>query len=207
MRRTLSTALGGVVVGADDVRVVPQDEDARRSSTSWSAMAADRRRTKIVATIGPVSSTHDAFAQLVEPASTRSASTSRTARTPTTPASAEVVREVQEETGKPLALIADLQGPKLRIGDLPAPRILLKDEEVLVVGEQRARRRRAAGRAGRDRRGAAPGPRHPDRRRPRPAAGRGGRAGPRAVPRRRRRRGEVAQGRQPARASRSRSRR
>ena len=45
-------------------------------------------------------------------------------------AGARVVREVQEETGKPLALIADLQGPKLRIGDLDAPRMLLKDELV-----------------------------------------------------------------------------
>ena len=53
-------------------------------------------------------------------------------------ARARVVREVQSETGKPLALIADLQGPKLRIGELAAPRLLLKDEEVLVVGEQHA---------------------------------------------------------------------
>jgi len=51
-------------------------------------------------------------------------------------ARAGVVREVQSETGKPLALIADLQGPKLRIGDLTAPRLLTKDEEILVVGEQ-----------------------------------------------------------------------
>jgi pyruvate kinase len=49
-----------------------------------------------------------------------------------------VVREVQAETGKPLALIADLQGPKLRIGDLLAPRVLVKDEEILIVGEQTA---------------------------------------------------------------------
>src|SRR5262249_18715174 len=34
---------------------------------------------------------------------------------------ARLVREVQRETGKPLALIADLQGPKLRIGDLSSP--------------------------------------------------------------------------------------
>jgi len=49
-------------------------------------------------------------------------------------ARAQVVREVQAEMGKPLALIADLQGPKLRIGDLPEPRVLLKGEEVIVVG-------------------------------------------------------------------------
>jgi len=48
------------------------------------------------------------------------------------------VREVQAETGKPLALIADLQGPKLRIGDLDEPRLLLKDEEVVVVGDMHA---------------------------------------------------------------------
>ena len=35
--------------------------------------------------------------------------------------SARVVREVQEEIGRPLAIIADLQGPKLRIGTLPEP--------------------------------------------------------------------------------------
>src|SRR5439155_30569 len=53
-------------------------------------------------------------------------------------ARAKVVREVQAETGKPLALIADLQGPKLRIGDLDEPRVLLKDEEIVVVGEMHA---------------------------------------------------------------------
>ena len=38
----------------------------------------------------------------------------------------QVVREVQEEVGRPLALIADLQGPKLRIGDLDEPRRLVR---------------------------------------------------------------------------------
>ena len=45
---------------------------------------------------------------------------------------------MKDESGKPLALIADLQGPKLRIGSIPEPRILLKDEEIYVVGEQAA---------------------------------------------------------------------
>ena len=45
---------------------------------------------------------------------------------------------MQSELQKGLALIADLQGPKLRIGELTAPRVLLKDDEVLVVGEQHA---------------------------------------------------------------------
>jgi pyruvate kinase len=45
-----------------------------------------------------------------------------------------LVREVQEELGRPLAVIADLQGPKLRVGDLEEPINLEKGTEVVVVG-------------------------------------------------------------------------
>src|SRR6476646_10599501 len=101
-------------------------------------MAAERRRTKIVATVGPVSSTHDQVRALVD-AGVDAIRLNLSHGNPQNHAErVQVVREVQDEIGKPLALIADLQGPKLRIGDLPAPRVLLKDEEVIVVGDQRA---------------------------------------------------------------------
>src|SRR5262249_55997490 len=48
-------------------------------------------------------------------------------------------RAVQTELGRPLALIADLQGPKLRIGSLDEPRALETGEEVVVAGEDAAR--------------------------------------------------------------------
>src|SRR5919197_1010790 len=101
-------------------------------------MAAVRRRTKIVATIGPVTSTHDAIRGLVDAGVDAIRLNLSHGTHHDHAARARTVREVQDETGKPLAVIADLQGPKLRIGDLPAPRVLLKDEEVLVVGEQTA---------------------------------------------------------------------
>jgi pyruvate kinase len=101
-------------------------------------MAAERRRTKIVATIGPVSSTHDAVRDLVAAGVDAVRLNLSHGNHEDHAARARVVREVQKETGKPLALIADLQGPKLRIGDLPTPRTLLKGEEVIVVGEQSA---------------------------------------------------------------------
>ncbi len=101
-------------------------------------MPVERRRTKIVATIGPASSTHDVLQTLVETGVDAVRLNLSHGTHDDHAASAEVVRAVQQETGKPLAVIADLQGPKLRIGDLPAPRILLKDEEVIVVGDQRA---------------------------------------------------------------------
>src|SRR5919197_5183518 len=101
-------------------------------------MAAVRRRTKIVATIGPVTSTHDAIRDLVDAGVDAIRLNLSHGTHHDHAARARIVREVQQETGKPLALIADLQGPKLRIGELPEPRTLLKDEEVLVVGEQHA---------------------------------------------------------------------
>src|SRR3954453_15333692 len=101
-------------------------------------MAADRRRTKIVATIGPVSSTHDQVRALVDAGVDAIRLNLSHGNPQNHGEGVQVVREVQDESGKPLALIADLQGPKLRIGDLPGPRTLLKDEEGIVVGEQSA---------------------------------------------------------------------
>lgn len=52
---------------------------------------------------------------------------------------ARIVRDVQAETGRPLALIADLQGPKLRLGTLATPRTLERGDRVVVTGEDSAR--------------------------------------------------------------------
>jgi pyruvate kinase len=101
-------------------------------------MVVERRRTKIVATIGPVSSTRDAVRALVDAGVDAIRLNLSHGTHEDHAARAHVVREVQEEVGRPLALIADLQGPKLRIGDLDEPRRLVKDESIFVVGEQRS---------------------------------------------------------------------
>jgi pyruvate kinase len=101
-------------------------------------MSIERRRTKIVATIGPATSTHERVRELVDAGADAFRLNLSHGTHDDHGESAQIVRDVQSETGKPLALIADLQGPKLRIGDLQAPRVLLKDEEVLIVGEQHA---------------------------------------------------------------------
>lgn len=48
---------------------------------------------------------------------------------------ARLIRETQERAGRPLALIADLQGPKIRIGDLDAPRVLAPGDPVVISGD------------------------------------------------------------------------
>src|SRR6184192_3553058 len=97
------------------------------------------RRTKIVATIGPASGTAEGVRALVE-AGMDAARLNLSHGTREEHAErARLVREAEAETGRPLALIADLQGPKLRIGELDAPVTLIRGEEVCVVGEQVSR--------------------------------------------------------------------
>jgi pyruvate kinase len=49
-----------------------------------------------------------------------------------------IVRAVQAEIGRPLAVIADLQGPKLRVGELAEPRPLVEGEVIVLAGRHRA---------------------------------------------------------------------
>ena len=76
------------------------------------------RRTKIVATIGPACSSAEMVRALVD-AGMDAARLNLSHGTHDDHAErAQLVREAEEEVGRPLALIGDLQGPKLRVGDL-----------------------------------------------------------------------------------------
>ncbi|HEV2590731.1 MAG TPA: pyruvate kinase [Gaiellaceae bacterium] len=102
-------------------------------------MSTDPRRTKIVATIGPASATQEKLSELVLAGVDAFRMNFSHGTHATHEQAAKNVRAVQSEHQKALALIADLQGPKLRIGDLAEPRVLLKDQTVVIVGEHAAR--------------------------------------------------------------------
>jgi pyruvate kinase len=51
---------------------------------------------------------------------------------------ARLVRATEAELGRPIALIADLQGPKLRIGDLDEPVTLVRDQEIVIAAAEAA---------------------------------------------------------------------
>jgi pyruvate kinase len=91
------------------------------------------RRTKIVATLGPAS------AQRVEELVAAGMDVARLNLSHGTQAdhakSAQAVREARTAIGHPLALLADLQGPKLRVGALSKP-IALDEAEEVVVGPE-----------------------------------------------------------------------
>src|SRR5918911_5475259 len=98
-------------------------------------MDRERRRTKIVATIGPASSSHETVRRLAEAGMDAARLNFSHGTQEDHARSAGFVRAVQAELGRPLALIADLQGPKLRIGKLDAPRTLATGELVVIAGE------------------------------------------------------------------------
>ena len=96
------------------------------------------RRTKIVATLGPASGTPDQLRPLVEAGMDAARLNLSHGSHEEHAERAWYVREVAAELGRPIALIADLQGPKLRIGDLPEPVVLRTGDEVIVCAEDAA---------------------------------------------------------------------
>ena len=102
-------------------------------------MAVSPRKTKIVATIGPASSREDVLERLIETGMDGARLNFSHGTHADHGESARRVRAAQEVAGRPLALIADLQGPKIRVGDLAEPLVLRPGQEVMVVGEDAAR--------------------------------------------------------------------
>src|SRR5215213_7805990 len=98
------------------------------------------RRTKIVATIGPASSEAAMIEALVEAGANAFRLNFSHGTHEDHAERARVVRDLEAASGwRTLALIADLQGPKLRIAQLPEPLTLARDQEVLVAGADGAR--------------------------------------------------------------------
>jgi pyruvate kinase len=96
------------------------------------------RRTKIVATLGPASDSPERLRALVA-AGMDAARLNLSHGTQADHAErARRVREVEAEVGRPIALIADLQGPKIRVGALKEPVFLTRGEEVTICAEENA---------------------------------------------------------------------
>ncbi len=102
-------------------------------------MVEGRRRTKIVATLGPVSSSREAILALARDGVDAFRLNLSHGSHAEHAERFRLVRSVQSELQRPLAVIADLQGPKLRVGTLPEPRTLIQGDEVVVTGERAAR--------------------------------------------------------------------
>jgi pyruvate kinase len=97
------------------------------------------RRTKIVATLGPASGSEPQIAALLDAGV-------NVVRINASHGTADVrgewiasVRRVAEAKGLPVAVLLDLQGPRIRVGDLAAPRELAPGQTVVFAPEEVAR--------------------------------------------------------------------
>jgi pyruvate kinase len=99
------------------------------------AVTGHIRRTKIVATIGPATRSPEKIAALIK-AGMDGARLNLSHGTQEDHAhTAELVREAERDAGRPIALIADLQGPKLRVGELNGELVLENGASVVIAGE------------------------------------------------------------------------
>jgi len=95
--------------------------------------AVSPRRTKIVATVGPACATPEMVGALADAGMDAARLNLSHGTHDEHAARAQLIRDVEKDVGRPLALIADLQGPKFRVGVLDEPLSLTQGEEVVVV--------------------------------------------------------------------------
>jgi pyruvate kinase len=100
---------------------------------------ATPRRTKIVATLGPATASDEQIAALVAAGMDAARLNFSHGKHEEHRELARRVRDAGSRDGARLALIADLQGPKLRVGELAAPIQLAPHAEITVVAEKAAR--------------------------------------------------------------------
>src|SRR5436309_14102194 len=91
------------------------------------------RRTKIVATIGPACADAPSLRALVDAGVDAARLNLSHGSHADHAARAELVRAVQEDVGRQLAVIGDLQGPRMRVGDLGQPLLLRPGEDITIV--------------------------------------------------------------------------
>ena len=90
-----------------------------------------RRRAKIVATLGPTSNTRERITELIEAGMDVARLNFSHGTHKSHKKIIDILLELSEEFEKPITIIQDLQGPKLRVGDLPKKGIKLTAGETI----------------------------------------------------------------------------
>lgn len=91
-----------------------------------------RGKAKIVATLGPATSNYDMIKALVEAGATMFRLNTSHGTEEMHAANIETIRKVSKETGIYIPILVDLQGPKIRVGNIPEP-IKIKEGQDLIL--------------------------------------------------------------------------
>jgi len=92
-------------------------------------------KTKIVCTLGPATASHETLCALMEAGMNVARLNFSHGTHEQHAATVRMVREMAESLCRPVAILGDLQGPRIRIGDLDEPLDLLDGTDVVLVPE------------------------------------------------------------------------
>ena len=91
------------------------------------------RRTKILATLGPASSTKEAISKLVEAGADLFRINMSHSSHDVLNELVSTIREIEEENNSPIGILADLQGPKLRLGEFADDAVKVKTGDQITL--------------------------------------------------------------------------
>ncbi|MEK7631183.1 MAG: pyruvate kinase [Patescibacteria group bacterium] len=92
-----------------------------------------QRKTKIIATIGPASESRENLSRLLAEGVDAARLNFSHGVQADHGRRIKLIREFERETGKFIGIIADLQGPKMRVGALPKEGVLLRDDAEVIL--------------------------------------------------------------------------
>jgi pyruvate kinase len=92
-------------------------------------------RTKIVCTLGPASSSREGLRSLMDAGLNVARINFSHSTHEQHAATIALVRDVARQAGRPIAILGDLQGPRIRIGELPEARTLEDGSDIVLVPE------------------------------------------------------------------------
>ncbi|MDR2667413.1 MAG: pyruvate kinase [Holosporales bacterium] len=123
-----------------------QKEDFVASTASLRSGIFTIRKTKVVATLGPASSSEDMIRRLIAAGVNVFRLNFSHGTHETHKNNASIIRKIEVEIGTKLTIMADLQGPKIRIGAFENGKILLKTGDVftLDLSEELGNRKRVS---------------------------------------------------------------
>jgi len=99
-------------------------------------MPESPRRAKIVCTLGPATQSESVIRKLVRAGMDVARLNFSHGTHDEHRRAFETVRRVAEEEGAPVGILQDLQGPKIRIGDIPQPRRLKRGDRITLAARR-----------------------------------------------------------------------
>ncbi len=91
-----------------------------------------RVKTKIVATLGPATSSYEMISQLVDAGASMFRLNTSHGSEEGHAANIEIIRKISKESGKFIPILVDLQGPKIRVGNIKEPVEIKEGQEIVL---------------------------------------------------------------------------